>query len=82
MLRVLQMRREDRASALEQALQLSVLRIRDQRLCDYADDCLVVVDFIIDIHLVELRAAHLLQQSQSLDQDQDQEQEAPYIESV
>src|SRR4026209_241399 len=58
---VLEVRRDRRADLLDQPLQLGVLRVRDEHLVDRVEDLLVVVDFVIDIGLVELGALQRLQ---------------------
>ena len=54
---VLQMRDERRADLGDQRLQLLVLGARDQRLVDSVENLLVVGDFVVDVGLVERRAA-------------------------
>ena len=55
---MLQMRGEDRPCAFQQALQFRVLGVRNQRIGHYTDDRRVIADFVIDVGLVELSAAH------------------------
>src|SRR4029079_9712067 len=58
---VLEVGDESRADRDEQALQLGVLRARDERLVDRVEHLLVVRDLVIDVRLVEGRAAQLLE---------------------
>src|SRR5664279_4077208 len=60
-LRVLQMRHERRSHRDEQALQLGVLRARDQRLVDGVEHLLVVGDLVVDVGALERRTLQLLQ---------------------
>src|SRR5713101_4127567 len=50
---------KDLQAGLQQALQLRVGRIRNERRLQRAIDCLVIGDFVGDIGLVELRALEL-----------------------
>src|SRR5579872_3491003 len=58
---VLEMRLEGRAHLDEQRFELGIPGARDQRLVQHLDDCLVVLDLVIDVRLVEGMTLELLQ---------------------
>ena len=63
-LRVLEVRHECRTNLLEQGLELRVLRVGDQSFVEGIEDGLMVGDLVVDIGLVEGRAAQALRASQ------------------
>jgi hypothetical protein len=63
---MLEVRGERRPYFYEERLEFFVLRARNQRLVDRIENRLVILDFMVDVSLVELGAAQRFQMGQVL----------------